>query len=127
MSVRGCNEGGILMCFIDAADNCDMPCFHRTKIIRARKGHECIECGESIRSGDQYENYVGCFDGEFFNGKTCMTCVEVRNAFFYSWTFGHVWDDLMQVDISLSDVDKLSPKVVTKISDQLTKYGVYGW
>lgn len=47
----------------------------------ARKPHQCCECRETIQKGEKYEYVRGCWEGSFETYKTCMTCVNIRDAY----------------------------------------------
>lgn len=66
----------------------------RSKMCVARKEHLCGECRISIKPGEKYEYYVGKYDGELSVQKTCLNCLSVRDAFFCSWYWGRLWDEL---------------------------------
>ena len=66
------------------------------KTVKARKPHLCGECGQEISKGDDYEIYTADIDGKIFRARTCKTCVCLRDAFFVSWDFGAVREDLRE-------------------------------
>lgn len=49
-------------------------------IVRARKKHECADCGRNIEPGKQYHRSSGTFDGEFYAVKRCRTCIAALQA-----------------------------------------------
>ena len=64
-------------------------------IVKARKEHRCVECGETISPGSQYERVTGLWDGEFATFKTCLTCRNVRNSLFVcEYNHGTLWQDI---------------------------------
>lgn len=67
--------------------------FHREKLVRARKGHTCGECGETIEPGDLYERVTGLWEGEWLRNKTCARCVNVRTDYFDAWVYGALVED----------------------------------
>ena len=93
------------------------------KIRKARKNHKCGECGEEIQPGQSYEHARGLFDGYFFTSKTCQSCLEIRARFFSGWIYGSILDEIYNSlnDLSLADMDGLSPGAMSKIDK------VLGW
>lgn len=64
-------------------------------IRRAAKSHDCEECRDPIKPGDRYENYRGLGGGSWYEHKTCLSCVEIRDHFACNgWLFGQLWEDL---------------------------------
>ena len=49
---------------------------------KARKRHKCDECMRTIEPGEEYENYKGVSDGEWFVHKTCLGCARIRKQMF---------------------------------------------
>jgi hypothetical protein len=77
--------------------NCDCSCdegesvrCHSDVIRKARKEHECCECGESIRPGQKYEDATGIDgEGESYQFRTCLTCKAIREHYCphgWMWT-----------------------------------------
>lgn len=80
---------------------CDnLPSFVSIKIVVARKPHWCVECRrERIRPGDRYERASGIWDGAPDRYKTCMRCVNTRDAMMREssegcFTYGKVRENL---------------------------------
>jgi hypothetical protein len=64
---------------------------------KARKAHECCECGEAIGFGQRYERVKGLWDGHWDTYKTCLTCVRIRDdlcprGFIYSALRETIWE-----------------------------------
>lgn len=54
----------------------------RVTIRKARKPHQCCECGEPILPGQRYEDATGIdCDGEAYGYSTCMTCKAIRDDY----------------------------------------------
>lgn len=71
--------------------------FSSTKTVTAKKGHVCVECGESIRAGERYERCSGKWDGDMMSIPTCCVCAEVRDAFVCGgYVFGMLWESLVE-------------------------------
>ena len=66
------------------------------KTVKARKPYLCGECGQEISKGDDYEIYTSALDGKISRERTCKTCMRLRDAFFSSWDFGAVREDLRE-------------------------------
>lgn len=74
-------------------DDCALSCATATT-RRARKAHDCVECGKTIPAGALYEEYVGVLDGSWERYRTCARCVLVRDDYFRGgWVFGNVVAD----------------------------------
>lgn len=52
-----------------------------TVIRKARKVHVCSECCDQIAANESYEYVSGVWDGSPDSFKTCLLCVEWRDAF----------------------------------------------
>lgn len=58
----------------------DAPAYFVQKIRKARKDHNCIECGKIIKSGQKYEHISGLWDGRPDSFSTCLPCVILKQA-----------------------------------------------
>ncbi len=58
----------------------DEPSVCNTRVRTARKQHKCCECRWVIEPGDKYEYTSGVWDGEGMSFKTCLSCVEWKDA-----------------------------------------------
>jgi len=66
----------------DCSCDCyDGPEFSREAWRKARKQHECVECGETINPGDRYEYSCGVWDGSWDDHHTCAPCVAIRSHY----------------------------------------------
>jgi len=77
----------------DGGGDCE---FYQANVVKARTGHRCGECGTAIVPGDHYESIRGKYDGDFWTGEVCLICRELRDAFFCSWMYGHVYEALWE-------------------------------
>lgn len=59
--------------------DCDVPIFYTHKTPKARKEHECCECGGLIKVGERYQSIVGFWE-EFGSYKICQDCHEIRSC-----------------------------------------------
>lgn len=59
---------------------CDLPSFSRTKVVRARKRHHCVECDRAIEVGGEHEVFAGVYDGQWETYRFCLRCSRARNA-----------------------------------------------
>ena len=103
-------------CLVDRNFDCD--CSEvKTKIRTSRsKAFRCVECGKTIPAGEDFELYVGSYDGDsYYNTQTCMQCLELRNRFCCLFIFGEVLSDIREQivecgdDINIGCMDDLSP------------------
>jgi|WetSurMetagenome_2_1015567.scaffolds.fasta_scaffold933379_2 hypothetical protein len=108
-------------CLIDSEGGVDetRPDFFYACDVRARKVHQCAECGNPIAAGEQYERATGKWDGEIQTFKTCSICVEIRLCFMCSWSYTSLWADLREYfryeDCNPCLLDKLSPIARSKM------------
>lgn len=58
----------------------DAPSVFRQRSQKARKEHECCECGEIISPGQDYEYTFGVWDGEQSSYHTCEKCADLRDS-----------------------------------------------
>lgn len=57
----------------------ELPRFHSEDWPKARKEHKCCECYRTIKPGERYQLFKGCWDGEWETFKTCSDCDELKN------------------------------------------------
>lgn len=84
-----------MTCLIEADGGESSEFCNQAKKMAARQ-HKCNECGRTIVAGELYEYISGKWDGVFMVHKTCADCLSMRDAFFCSWCFGLIWDDLRE-------------------------------
>lgn len=77
-------------------DFCEGPTIYAEKVVTARKPHSCCECGRSIPAGAKYQRVCGLWDGRFDTFRTCMDCVNIREAFRCGggFIFCQLWETL---------------------------------
>jgi hypothetical protein len=83
-------------CFCDY----DPPVFYNRTTPKARKPHQCYECGGAILKGETYESVTGKWD-YVDTFKTCERCVDLRTWVTNSvpcvcWAHGNLHDDLRE-------------------------------
>jgi hypothetical protein len=95
---------------------------------KARKEHTCCECHRTITIGEYYEYVSGCWDGYFSKYKTCLDCVSVRKAFFCSYIYTMIWEDLANEFCSYPELPSaecmmmLTKPAKDKVCDLLESY-----
>lgn len=57
---------------------CERPDIYKSKMVRVRKVHQCVECFENIDRGALAEKVDHLLDGEFETFYTCSDCAEIR-------------------------------------------------
>ena len=73
-----------------------IPSLLRRKTVKARKEHECCECGDKISPGETYEDVFGVWAGRRKVFKTCRICVLIINDFFScGYRFGEMGEDFL--------------------------------
>jgi len=111
-------------CIAVDADECYETLSRGTPV--ARKEHTCGECGREIVPGENYERYEGIFDGHIDTHKTCLDCVSVRDAFFCSWIYGNIWEDLREQltwgGLSWSSIPECTEAAKEKIFAMIEEY-----
>lgn len=82
-------------CYCDLGD---APEFYCLATPKARKVHECYECGMAIQPGERYENLRAKWDGSVSTIKTCPDCASIRDALkempCFCWLHGSLLDDV---------------------------------
>jgi hypothetical protein len=101
--------------------------FYDVTLPKARKTHQCTECGNAIQPGENYERTSAKWDGDLSTFKTCLLCVEIRNKFACGrgWSFGCVWEDLREYlfdHLTFGCLDGLSPAAREKVLDAWRKW-----
>ena len=56
----------------------DFPSVGADIIRKARQEHKCCECHRTIKVGEKYHLYKGCWDGRWDEFKNCMECDSIR-------------------------------------------------
>lgn len=92
-------------------DHGDWPSCYKEIIRTARKEHKCYECYRKILPGEQYEYVSGIWDGVPESYKTCIDCKRLRDVFFSDWTFGMIWEDILN-----SGVDDIPEKCISALA-----------
>lgn len=70
--------------------------FYVERWVRARKTHQCVECAEDIKPGEEYQRVSGKWEYEVKSYCTCERCAGLREAYTdkgYCWYFGTLWSD----------------------------------
>src|SRR4030067_539114 len=81
--------------------------FETCLVRTARKAHVCGECRENIPTGVRYEYFTSKYDGQFFQHKTCLSCVRVRNDFCKcGWICGEMWAAIHEANCLDGDRDE---------------------
>jgi len=66
------------MSYCDCDTDYDPPSFYSETTVKARKQHQCTECGGPILPGETYKRRSGKWDGEVRDYPECHLCVELR-------------------------------------------------
>jgi len=108
-------------CFIDVDIDCYNQ-FHSERVVTARKDHTCCECRKTIHPGERYEYVFMVTDDIPKTYKTCYSCMEIRNAFFCSWYYTMVWEELWEVErwnggIPMCSFNGFSQETIEELSD----------
>ncbi len=85
----------------DCSSDVDEVCKCCSEIIRkARKPHECCECGDTIPAGKRYEEATGIDSaGEPFRYRTCIGCRNLRRHYCSGgWFWGGLREALMECE-----------------------------
>ena len=100
--------------------------FYETTLPKARKTHQCTECGNAIQPGENYERTSAKWDGDLSTFNTCLLCVEIRNKFSCGgWSFGSVWEDLTEGlfdRLTFGCLEGLSPAAKEKVLEWWRKW-----
>lgn len=90
-------DGDCNVCVLDYDDGegCE---FFKSKLRKARRPHQCCECGGTIQPSEIYEYASGRWEGEIATFKTCSVCVEIRAKFSCGggWLFQSMWEELRE-------------------------------
>jgi len=112
-------------CVVNVDCDGDSAEFASTRMVTAKKPHLCSECNKTIAPGEEYEYMCGKWDGDFETYKTCIDCASIRNAFFCTWCYGTVIEDLSTnfiegcgFDVPSSEcMSKLTPRALDMVCD----------
>lgn len=88
------------------------PSFFHKKLVKARKSHECFECREQIRLGQNYWKIIGKWDGKFDQFRICTLCEEIAIELACNGgrMYGCLWEDLQEQvfpEMTFSCIQKL--------------------
>ena len=64
-----------------STDDFESPSCYRQLTRKARKEHECCECGEAIVVGQKYEETTGVWAGDPERYRTCLPCARIRDTY----------------------------------------------
>ena len=83
---------------IDCYCDYDSPEVYSSRTVTARKSYRCCECSRAIDPGDRHEYAFGVSDGNTYQPRTCLTCVELRqfitiNIPCFCWAHGNLFED----------------------------------
>lgn len=72
--------------------------FYDRQTPKARKLHQCEECGHAIQAGETYEKVTGKWDGSVGRFKTCSRCTALRDHIkahvpCFCWAHGNLLGD----------------------------------
>ena len=78
----------------------DRPEFISETAVKARKAHECVECGATIAPGETYRRIVGKWDGEISQYTWCTACCDVHayitaHVPCFCWLYTTLHDDAL--------------------------------
>ena len=94
----GCGDVCLDMC-VDIVNE-----FHRARVVTARKAHLCVECETKILPGTKFELVNSKTEGKFWIAKTCLMCLEIREAFVCgSWIYGELYSNIEEVMFPIWD------------------------
>lgn len=80
------------MCRVEYAES---PTLCSAMDRKARKPHQCQECGRTIAPGETYRREEGLFEGSWFSQATCMHCM-VAVRWLNRNCGGHVWQQVAE-------------------------------
>ena len=71
---------------------------YEASVVKARKRHQCEECGRAILPGERYERAKGIWEGEPATYNTCGQCLALRQFIkahipCFCWGHGRMIDD----------------------------------
>lgn len=86
------------MCMADDGEGSD---FLAEAMRRARKAHECYECGRTVSPGERYEHVTARWTGDdrISTVRTCSHCLAARrwlSVMCNGWLYGGVAEDLAE-------------------------------
>jgi hypothetical protein len=72
---------------------------NRTTMRKARKQHCCVECGDPVLPGEQYEENTQIVDEQWQVYRTCLLCCRIRNdlscgCFVFGDLREAIWDQM---------------------------------
>jgi len=78
--------------------------FYEERIVKGRKDYFCCECNRDINKGDKHEYAVGKSEGSIHTHRTCLDCMNIRDAFNCDggFLFGSLWDSLSEYSHELN-------------------------
>lgn len=66
-----------------------------SKMVKARKPHECFECSKKIQPGETYERISQLYEGEWNRMSVCLICSEISIALSCDGRIlGNMWEEI---------------------------------
>lgn len=107
---------------------CDLeyPVVCKTRIIKSKKDHQCIECGRIVPKGESLEKFDGLYDDEWKHYYTCEECFHLRSFIEQNisqeypqiYGFGELLEFLWNADFLFSD---------DEIQEEISSFGLLNY
>lgn len=83
----------------------DLPDVYETKVVKARKPRQCVECRRTMGVGEQYKKHTGLWDGRWSHYAMCQSCYWIHQAAEEEcgeqilYVFGELFFTLKEMDL----------------------------
>lgn len=97
------------------------------RLIKSAHPHRCEECGNTIPARTCHFSGAGVWEGEYFEVRACLDCVEISRN-FGAHEPGALYEDIIEWaresgrDLPLHFFDGLSPKGVDLIQQHVLEW-----
>ena len=82
-------------CILPDFDDEDGPKVFQERLLKARKTHKCVECGEAISKGEQHAVASGLWGTRWEQYRTCLGCRDIwKSLCCGSGAFGYLCESL---------------------------------
>lgn len=96
---------------------------YQEKVKKARRDHVCIECGNKISRGEEYEFVKGKWGSEWETYATCLDCCQIRNYIVTVHcpvvddepAFGYLYDFIREYKIPVGEDQLIQDEINTEL------------
>lgn len=110
------------VCLDMECDN-DVSVLHTARVVKARKLHQCCECGSAISIGESYERATALYDRIWTKETTCLCCTEIRDLLTCGngYIYGLLWGEIREQVFPYMTTGCIAKLTTAKAKHKLTE------